>query len=1059
MGLFSWFQKDSSQPTKGLDEIPQKTTCYHIEGFLSCAYFSTAVEVGDRLTAKYPNVKVDVSVYIREQWSERARELQNEFNTSQRTSPFIYEGCDSNQMELIGGYTDFAKKIKNVNKVYVDPDFLLQLVTERKEERGILMKHDVCFGSRYIQRQHYATIGIRREDKSRWERRAPLTPDHVEQLIKETKTKVYIQPSTKRIFPIETYQKAGAIVTEDLSKADIILGIKEVPEKSLLPEKTYLFFSHTHKGNEKNMPMLQNILDKKIRLMDYELMTDEKGKRLVAFGKFAGNAGMIDILHGMGHRFLGLGYSTPFMYMSMAHAYPTLAQAKLALHRVGDMITQDGTPKDFGPLVYAFTGNGNVAHGALEIFKELPHEFVPAKDLEKIVNDKNPNLKKLYATQLAVNDYIISKDGNRPLESLQDYFAHPEKYQSNFHQAIAPFVNCVVTGAYWDKRYPRTLTDQQLKEIQQSQQKGIIKAGKMMSLADIVCDIKGAFECLSHSTSVDDGYFYYDAQKNEEHKNPEGKGIQVMGIDILPAELPIESSQYFSEKLYPFIQQMVTQPANIPFDQLPTLLRHSTITDQGKLTEAHQGLQNLLKHNNAHGVQKKTVLLLGSGMVSAPLVEHLARRPDVNIVVASNVTEEAKALVSNYYNVESVPLDISNHQHLSHLVAKADVVVSFVPAFLHTKVAKACIEQRKDMVTASYVSKEMQDLNEKAQKAGILIMNEVGLDPGIDHMSAMKIINEAKRNGSKISSFISWCGGLPAPEASNVPLGYKFSWSPRGVLTASGNDAIYWNNGKEHTISGSQLLKQHFPIVRTPFAGFVFEGLANRNSLGYADIYGLGPLSNMDTMFRGTLRYQGYSDLLYAFRQLGFLDLNQSLDHCTNWSSYFKAVLSDVSKESITKKLSNNHVVAENVWSAIHYLLQKDVEFPSNLKGSSLDYFSHLLAKRLKYDEGEHDMVAMHHEFGIEHPSGKKETLTSTLIRYGNDKHTAMAQTVGLPAAMTVDLILDNKIPERGVQLPTQSHVYLPILEQLEVKGIRFVERIEPYRHNQLEPTGSGVYE
>lgn len=164
-----------------------------------------------------------------------------------------------------------------------------------------------------------------------------------------------------------------------------------------------------------------------------------------------------------------------------------------------------------------------------------------------------------------------------------------------------------------------------------------------------------------------------------------------MGIDILPAELPIESSQYFSEKLYPFIQQMVTQPANIPFDQLPTLLRHSTITDQGKLTEAHQGLQNLLKHNNAHGVQKKTVLLLGSGMVSAPLVEHLARRPDVNIVVgnlyhsplilwlnaliASNVTEEAKALVSNYYNVESVPLDISNHQHLSHLVAKADVVV------------------------------------------------------------------------------------------------------------------------------------------------------------------------------------------------------------------------------------------------------------------------------------------------------------------------------------------------------------------------------------------------
>lgn len=922
--------------------------------------------------------------------------------------------------------------------------------------------------NRIIQRHHYATIGIRREDKSRWERRAPLTPDHVKLLIKDTGTKIYIQPSTKRIFPIETYERAGAIVTEDLSPADIILGIKEVPESSLLPEKTYIFFSHTHKGNEKNMPMLQNILDKNIRLMDYELMTDEKGKRLVAFGKFAGNAGMIDTLHGMGHRFLGMGYSTPLMYMSMAHTYPTLAQAKLALHGVGNMIMQNGTPKDFGPLIYAFTGYGNVAQGALEIFRELPHEFVPAQDLEKIVNDKNPNLKKLYATQLGVEDYIVTKDGNRPLESTLDYITHPEKYHSNFHQKIAPYTNCVITGAYWDKRYPRTMSNEQLQEIEQLKKKGVIKPGKMMSLGDIVCDIRGAFECLSHSTPVDDGFFYYDALRGQEHKNVEGDGIQVMGVDILPAELPIESSQYFSKRLYPHIEQMATQPANVPLDQLPSLLRHCTITDRGKLTKAHQDLQVLLPSSKftttatATATTKKTVLLLGSGMVAAPLVDHLAKRPDVNIVVASNMTKEAKALVSSYSNAESVPLDIADHQNLSNLVGKADVVVSFVPAFLHTKVANVCIEQRKDMVTASYVSKEMQNLNERAQKAGILIMNEVGLDPGIDHMSAMKIIDEAKRNGSKIRSFISWCGGLPAPEASHVPFGYKFSWSPRGVLTASGNDAIYWNNGKKHTISGDNLLKEHFPVVRTPFAGFVFEGLANRNSLGYSDIYGLGPLSEMDTMFRGTLRYQGYSDLLYAFRQLGFLEANEPLQNCTNWPSYFEKILSDVSKDSITKKLglSDSHPMAEKVWFTVNYLLSGEIDFPSHLKGTSaLDHFSQLLAKQLKYDSGERDMVGMHHEFGVEHRSGKKETLTSTLIKYGNDQHTAMAETVGLPAAMTVDLILDNKIPERGVQVPTQPHVYLPILEQLEMNGIQFIERVEPYRLNQLLPIGSGLYQ
>ncbi|KAI8391256.1 Saccharopine dehydrogenase-domain-containing protein [Radiomyces spectabilis] len=916
------------------------------------------------------------------------------------------------------------------------------------------------------------TIGLRREDKSRWERRVALTPAAVERLIRETGAKVYVQPSTKRIFSDEAYVKAGACITEDLSSADVILGIKEVPEASLLPDKTYLFFSHTHKGNMKNMPMLKSILDKRIRLIDYELMTNENGQRLVAFGEYAGNAGMIDILHGMGHRFLGFGYSTPFMYNSMAHNYRTLADAKKAVRAVGEMIATDRTPKDFGPLVFAFTGAGNVTRGALDVFQQLPHEFVPAEDLPKLVNDKNPKLNKVYATQLQLQDYIQNQSGT-PLASRQDYYDHPEKYHSVFHESIAPYVNTVVTGAYWDSKYPRMLTNDQLRDIQIQQLEGRIGKGKMMCLADIVCDIKGSFECLSHCTEVDNGFYYYDAVNNKEHQNDEGAGMQIMGIDILPAELPVESSNHFSEKLLPYVKELIN-PATADTGALSPLLANAIIADKGTLSGKHQSLKTLLPGTAGTTTsqtqsRKKTVLLLGSGMVSGPLVDHLTKRSDIHLVVASNVTKEAQALVSGRSNAEAVGLNISDREELSRLVSNADVVVSFVPAFLHTEVAKACVANRKHMVTASYVSPEMRELHNSAEQSDILIMNEVGLDPGIDHMSAMKIIDDAKRQNIKIRSFISWCGGLPAPEASNVPLGYKFSWSPRGVLTASGNDALYWINGKKHAIPGQSLLKDHFPVIKTPYEGFTFEGLANRNSLGYAETYGLGPLSEMDTMFRGTLRYQGYSDLLYAFKKLGFLESTIPLRHCTNWTQYFDHVLCGSQKHATNQQrfdtvvdklgLPKDHPMVERVWDALTMLSGVEkTNVPFNSSDSALDALSVVLADRLKYLPTERDMVAMHHEFGLEHASGKKETLTSTLIHYGDEKYTAMAKTVGLPAAMTVELVLDNKIPERGVLVPTMPHVYLPILDQLEHRGVQFVEKVAPSHAIRLEPTGSGVW-
>ncbi|KAI9496686.1 Saccharopine dehydrogenase-domain-containing protein [Zychaea mexicana] len=927
--------------------------------------------------------------------------------------------------------------------------------------------------------QGYRSIGIRREDKSRWERRAPLTPDAVNALVQETGARVYIQPSTKRIFPDSAYTKAGAIVSEDLSAADIILGIKEVPPSKLMPDKTYVFFSHTHKGAPKNMPMLKDILDKRIRLIDYELMKDPATHtRLVAFGKFAGNSGMVDGLHGMAHRFLGLGYNTPFMYLSMAHTYRGLPSAKLATRNMGNIIENEGTPKDFGPLVFAFTGSGNVTQGALEIFKELPHEFVPAADLAKLVNDKNPRLNKVYGTHLKVGDYTQRKrDG---VFSYQEYLEHPERYHSAFADNIAPYVNSVITGAYWDERYPRMMTNAQLRELQLRQKQGLVNKGRMMSLIDIVCDTRGAFECLSHSTNIEDGFYYYDAINGAEHKDVEKDGIQIMGIDILPAELASDSSKHFSSVLYPHIKDLI-HPKAESLINLPPMLAHATIADNGQLVGAHSSLESLLPQTNSgHGgsSSKRTVLLLGSGMVAGPLVQRLTQRSDVRVVVASNATSEAQALVANCSNpnqAESVPLDIADKPGLARLVSNADVVVSLVPAFLHAQVAQVCIDQGKHMVTASYVSEEMERLDGAAKKAGVLIMNEVGLDPGIDHMSAMKIIDEAKSSGKKVRSFISWCGGLPAPEASNVPLGYKFSWSPRGVLTASGNDATYWSGGKKRTVSGDVLLKHHFPTIRTPFQGFVFEGLANRDSLKYTDIYCLGNLSEMDTMFRGTLRYQGYSDLLYGLRKLGFLNLADTLpDSFANWHQYVNHVItgsiSGEWKTAIHAKLESETMVPQ-VADALQYLLGAGEErgVPPRQLPSALDAFSTLLAGRLRYLPGERDMVAMHHEFGIEDQrTGKKEKATSTLIHYGSsgsDGDTAMATTVGLPAAMATELVLDNKIQQRGILRPTTPDVYLPILEQLHDQGIKFVERsqevlqLEGSQKRALIPTGSGVWD
>ncbi|GAU93378.1 hypothetical protein RvY_05330 [Ramazzottius varieornatus] len=282
-------------------------------------------------------------------------------------------------------------------------------------------------------RSHQPIMAIRREDQSVWERRAPLAPNHVRKLVRQG-VKVLVQPSNRRAYPMKSYQNAGALIQEDITDASLIIGVKRVDSiDSLLPDKTYCFFSHTIKAQEANMPLLDMIIEKNIRLIDYEKMVDKNGARVVAFGKWAGVAGMINILHGLGIRLLALGHHSPFMYIGPAHNYRSSSMAKQAFRDAGYEISLGLMPKSMGPLTFVFTGSGNVSQGAQEMFQELPFEYVDPKDLPKVATHGAMN--KLYACVVSRGAHYVRKDGGS--FDAEEFANHPERYSSTFAQKLS----------------------------------------------------------------------------------------------------------------------------------------------------------------------------------------------------------------------------------------------------------------------------------------------------------------------------------------------------------------------------------------------------------------------------------------------------------------------------------------------------------------------------------------------------------------------------------------------------------------------------------------------
>ncbi|XP_021087475.1 alpha-aminoadipic semialdehyde synthase, mitochondrial isoform X2 [Mesocricetus auratus] len=848
---------------------------------------------------------------------------------------------------------------------------------------------------------HKPVMALRREDVNAWERRAPLAPKHIKGITK-LGYKVLIQPSNRRAIHDKEYARAGGILQEDITEACLILGVKRPPEEKLMSKKTYAFFSHTIKAQEANMSLLDEVLKQEIRLIDYEKMVDHRGSRIVAFGQWAGVAGMINILHGMGLRLLALGHHTPFM-------------------------------------------------GAQEVFNELPCEYVEPHELKEV--SKTGDLRKVYGTVLSRHHHLVRKtDG---VYDPVEYEKYPERYISRFNTDIAPYTTCLINGIYWEQNTPRLLTRQDAKSLLAPVKSSVAPVEgcpelphKLVAICDISADTGGSIDFMTECTTIERPFCMYDADQHIIHDSVEGSGILMCSIDNLPAQLPIEATEYFGDMLYPYVEEMLLSDASQPLESqnFSPVVRDAVITSNGTLTDKYKYIQKL--RESRERIQslsmstKKKVLVLGSGYVSEPVLEYLSRDNNIEITVGSDMTNQMQQL-SKKYNINPVSVTIGKQEEkLQSLVASQDLVISLLPYVLHPVVAKTCISNRVNMITASYITPAMKELEKSVEDAGITVIGELGLDPGLDHMLAMETIDKAKELGATIESYISYCGGLPAPEYSDNPLRYKFSWSPVGVLMNIMQPASYLLNGKVVNVTGGvSFLDSVTPMDYFP--GLNLEGYPNRDSTRYAEIYGI---PSAHTFLRGTLRYKGYSKALNGFVKLGLINreaypaLRPEANPLT-----WKQLLCDLVgisrsssceklKETVFTKLGGDSTQLE----AAEWLgLLGDEQVPQ--AESLVDAFSKHLVSRLSYGPEEKDMIVMRDSFGIRYPSGHLENKIIDLVVYGDSNgFSAMAKTVGLPTAMAAKMLLDGEIEAKGLMGPFTKEIYGPILERIKAEGIVF---------------------
>ncbi|MBN2357187.1 hypothetical protein JXO59_13815 [candidate division KSB1 bacterium] len=431
-----------------------------------------------------------------------------------------------------------------------------------------------------------ASVGLRREDKNIWERRVAITPQHAEILQGQHNIRICVQPFPGRAFSDQEYLQVGVQACEDLSPCRIIMGIKEIPQHLILSEKIYLFFSHTIKGQPYNMPMLQKIIDLKCTLIDYECIADERSRRLVFFGGFAGMAGMVETLRALGLRLKHQGFLTPLTRIKPAYEYHDLADIRSHLREIGTDLLAQGLPEAIRPLVFGFSGYGHVSRGAQEIFGLLPHTAIQPEDLESLSIRSDALLYKVQFEE----KHMVEPIDSSILFDKMDYFRHPQKYRGIFENYL-PYLHVLVNGIYWDERYPRLVTKEFLRDRSVSGQ-----PLKLQLIGDVSCDINGSIECTEKVTTPDQPVFAYHPVTGAVSDGHTGDGILVMAIDNLPAELPRDASHFFSDSLWHLIPAVARAEWQKPFSEieLPAEIKKAVIVHNGRLTPDYTYLSQYL---------------------------------------------------------------------------------------------------------------------------------------------------------------------------------------------------------------------------------------------------------------------------------------------------------------------------------------------------------------------------------------------------------------------------------------------------------------------------------
>lgn len=445
----------------------------------------------------------------------------------------------------------------------------------------------------------------------------------------------------------------------------------------------------------------------------------------------------------------------------------------------------------------------------------------------------------------------------------------------------------------------------------------------------------------------------------------------------------------------------------------------------------------------------KNILVIGAGRSTYSLIKYLREQSATNnwkITIADFDLSLAQSRAEDHANTAALQLDVNDAEQRRSAVQQSDLVISMLPAHMHIGVARDCIEFRKNMVTASYISPEMEQLDEAAREAGVIMINEIGVDPGIDHLSAMKVLDKIRSQGGRMLIFESFTGGLVAPESDNNPWNYKFTWNPRNVILAGSGGAVkFIQEGQYKYIPYHQLFRRTELIDIENYGRF--EGYANRDSLKYRHTYGL---DNIPTIYRGTLRRPGFCKAWDVFVKLGMTDDSYILEN----------------SEEMTFRDFTNTFLAYNPYDSVelklmHYLgIPQDSELMEKLKWAGIfdkspvglkkatpaQVLQHILEQKWQMEEEDHDMIVMYHKFGYE-LNGEKKMLESSMVSIGrNSRETAMARTVGLPVAIAAKHILNGNITTPGVQIPITKEIYEPMLAELEEYDITFTEKEVEYK-------------